>query len=607
VAGRATLAAGERAALVAVVVDAPQQLGPRVELGDALRADRADQPLRDHADQRRGQTKRLDVHVDQPRHRAGGVVGVQGRQHEVPRQRRLHGHLGRLGVADFAHQNHVGILAEDRTQRRRKAKLHARIDLHLVDQFELVFDRVLDRHDVAVYRFDQLDGGIQRGRLAAARRPGDQQQAVRPGQHRLERAEHVVGHAEQVEVEVHALAVEHAEHGLLAQHGGERGDAEVDLAALDDHVQPAVLRLAMLGDVHLGHHLHARDHGRMQVAPRAQHFAQQPVDAEPHRRMRPARLDVDVAGPLADGLHDQVVDEIDDGAAVGQCVDLAQVDVDGVDLQFDGVVGKIGRDGVDLEALLVHAADHPLDGRPHGEYRSHGQPGDPLELVDLFQVLRLGHGDGQHAADVEHGQHAIRFGDVPGHDSDHQRIDHAVAQPHHRQSQLPLDERQDLLLVDKAQIDQRFAQAIVRLRLAEQRRFELFLRDQAGADQVIAEPRCARNRRRREVHSVRRRRLRRGGLAFGGGRHCTKLPTADVRSLKISNRFATAVTARISAQSEFGDASLSSPPWCSRASCRSSSFSNPALSMCGTWLRLNTTCDWPARSSGSSSASSCLT
>jgi hypothetical protein len=56
--------------------------------------------------------KGLDAHVDEAVDGRHCIHGVQGRQHQVTRQRRLHGNLRGLGVADFADQNHVGILAQ---------------------------------------------------------------------------------------------------------------------------------------------------------------------------------------------------------------------------------------------------------------------------------------------------------------------------------------------------------------------------------------------------------------------------------------------------------------------------------------------------------------
>ena len=104
--------------------------------------------------------------MDGPR----AVVRVERAQHQVPRERGLHGDLRRRHVADFADHDDVRVLPQNRTQRRAERQLPRLVDLHLVHQLDLVLDRVLDRHDVAVHALDQLERRIERRRLAAARR-----------------------------------------------------------------------------------------------------------------------------------------------------------------------------------------------------------------------------------------------------------------------------------------------------------------------------------------------------------------------------------------------------------------------------------------------------
>ena len=90
----------------------------------------------------------------------------------------------RLQVAQLADQDDVGVLAQRRAQRVGEA-LRVLVHLALVDQAALVrvdeLDRVLDREDVLVaLGIDLVDHRGQRGRLAAARRAGDEHQAARP-------------------------------------------------------------------------------------------------------------------------------------------------------------------------------------------------------------------------------------------------------------------------------------------------------------------------------------------------------------------------------------------------------------------------------------------
>ena len=96
----------------------------------------------------------------------------------MTRQRRLHGDLGRLEVADFTDHDDVGILTQERSQRVREVQTDLRLDLNLIDSVKLIFDGILDRQDLAFRRIQLQQAGIERRRFAAAGRPGDEQDAV---------------------------------------------------------------------------------------------------------------------------------------------------------------------------------------------------------------------------------------------------------------------------------------------------------------------------------------------------------------------------------------------------------------------------------------------
>ena len=86
----------------------------------ALRAQLAREALRGDQDHRRRDVERRDAHVQQPRQRRRRVVGVQRRQHQVARLRRLDRDVGGLEVADFADHDDVRVLAQEGLQRRRR-------------------------------------------------------------------------------------------------------------------------------------------------------------------------------------------------------------------------------------------------------------------------------------------------------------------------------------------------------------------------------------------------------------------------------------------------------------------------------------------------------
>ncbi len=81
------------------------------------RAQPADQPLRQHEPERRGDDERLEVHVEQADDGPRRVVRVQRRQHQVPGERRLQRDVGRLDVPDLADHDHVRVLPQEAAQR----------------------------------------------------------------------------------------------------------------------------------------------------------------------------------------------------------------------------------------------------------------------------------------------------------------------------------------------------------------------------------------------------------------------------------------------------------------------------------------------------------
>ena len=94
----------------------------------ALGADHAHQALGEDGFERRGHEIRLDPHIHQPGHGAGGIVGVQRREDQVPGQRGLDGDLRRLVIADFADEDDVGVVTQNRPQAagERQSRLASR-------------------------------------------------------------------------------------------------------------------------------------------------------------------------------------------------------------------------------------------------------------------------------------------------------------------------------------------------------------------------------------------------------------------------------------------------------------------------------------------------
>ena len=124
-------------------------------------------------------------HVDDAVDRLGRTLGVQGREHEVPRLGRGQCRADRLEIAHLADEDHVRVLAQRCAQRLGERRCVA-TDLALVDDAISVpvqeLDRILDREDVLAARaVDQVEHCCQRRRLTRAGRAGDEHQAARLG------------------------------------------------------------------------------------------------------------------------------------------------------------------------------------------------------------------------------------------------------------------------------------------------------------------------------------------------------------------------------------------------------------------------------------------
>src|SRR5207253_726270 len=109
------------------------------------------------------------------------VVRVQRAKYEVAGERSLDGHFRRLHIADFTHQDNVGVLTQDAAQPGGEGEANLGPDLDLADPGNLVFDGVFHRDDVLVRGVHALQGGVERGGFARTGGTCDQNDAVGAG------------------------------------------------------------------------------------------------------------------------------------------------------------------------------------------------------------------------------------------------------------------------------------------------------------------------------------------------------------------------------------------------------------------------------------------
>src|ERR1051325_10499537 len=96
-------------------------------------ANQTNETLRQHTVERRHEVIGIDAHIQKTSDYVDDVVGMYGGEDEVPRQRRLNGYLGCLGVADFADHDFIRVVAQDGAQAPRKRQALFFVDRNLRD------------------------------------------------------------------------------------------------------------------------------------------------------------------------------------------------------------------------------------------------------------------------------------------------------------------------------------------------------------------------------------------------------------------------------------------------------------------------------------------
>jgi hypothetical protein len=313
---------------------------------------------------------------------------VQGGEDQVPGERRLDGDGPGFQVPDLPNHDDVGVLPQERPERRGEAHPDLVSHLHLVDPVEVVLHRVLRRHDVHLVGVHLGQRRVEGGGLPGPRGTRHQHHPVRVGDGVHEVLLRLLLEAELGQVEGQVPLVQDTEHDLLAEDHREGGDPEIHHPVLHPQLDAPVLGNPSLGDVEVRQDLDAgRDPG-LHLHGRLHHLHERPVDpvADPYLLL--VRLDVDVGGPLQHGVGEEAVDELHHRRLLDLLLQRRDRDVVLLVLGELHVVGRQVRQ--DLRHPLVRGVVVLLQVLPEGELPGHHGldlgAGDELEDVDGRQV-----------------------------------------------------------------------------------------------------------------------------------------------------------------------------------------------------------------------------
>ena len=198
----------------------------------------------------------------QARDGVNGGVGVQRGIHLMAGHGGAQGHACGVLITDFADQDDVGILPQQGAHAIGKIELDGFGQRGLAYARQGVFNRVFQRHDVDFGGVQPIEDGVQRGCLARAGGPGQQQQTGRAIQHALQQLQLCGGKSQLRQRHDAALVVEYAQYQFFAVNGGLHGTAKVQCSARNAQIDAAILGCTVFGDVHAGQNFQPDQHGR---------------------------------------------------------------------------------------------------------------------------------------------------------------------------------------------------------------------------------------------------------------------------------------------------------------------------------------------------------
>ena len=211
-------------------------------------------------------------------------------------------------------------------------------------------------------------------------------------------------HADRVQVERRHRPIEHPHNHALAEHRRQHAHAQIDRVAADRQLDAPVLRQPALGDIEVRHHLDAGRNRKRQMPRRRHHFVQHAVGLDANLELVFERLEVQVAGVLANRHQQHHVQQLANRCAIGQGRHVVEIDrpIGANAGRRRGQIGIVLQRGDDALHAVGALAVVPLQRRSHRRLGRHHHANVEAQkrpqLVLHAQVLRIAHGDGERIA-----------------------------------------------------------------------------------------------------------------------------------------------------------------------------------------------------------------
>ena len=299
------------------------------------------------------------------------------------------------------------------------------------------------------------------------------------------------GEAQRIDAEAGRSGIQQSQDDFLAEHGGQRVDAEIDgTLTIEPNLHRAVLGQAALRNIQSRHDLEPGGEAGAQAQRRSRDLEQQPVDAKANPVARLVGLEVDIGGAALDRVVQDLVDETHHGLVVFP--DL---------VERGRFAGQIGLAGVQRQRLagfpqrfqhaggfmaLVTLGQRPLQLIERHQDTLDRKPSGELQLVQLCQRGREGDRHGEAAIVAGQRQHLKAADDLVRHRlDDRQLVPVDVFQIHERQAILARCQYAGFAGIDPAFTDHQLQQRQLLVRRVADRLLARLRADQSVFDEAL--------------------------------------------------------------------------------------------------------------------------